>query len=85
MNNYFISKGSDYIYNLNQCQKESIYIFFNEEERIYIIKQKYYKIKDGKLKNIKKSNINQKEKFESRIFNKIEEPKRLGKKAKYKK
>ena len=85
LNNYIISNGSDYIYNLNQCQKESIYIFFNEEERIYIIKQKYYQIKDGKLINIKKSNINQKEKFESRIFNKIEEPNRLGKKAKYKK
>ena len=85
LNNYFISKGSDYIYNLYQCQKDSIYIFFNEEERIYIIKQKYYKIKDGKLKNIKKSNINQKEKFESRIFNKNEESNRLGKKAKYKK
>ena len=27
LNNHSISKGSDYIYNLNQCQKESIYIF----------------------------------------------------------
>jgi hypothetical protein len=85
LNNYIISNGSDYIYNLNQCQKESIYIFFNEEERIYIIKQKYYQIKDGNLINIKKSNINQKEKFESRIFNKVEQSKIRGKKAKYKK
>ena len=46
--------------------------FFNEEERIYIIKQKYYQIKDRNLINIKQSNINQKENFESRIFNKIE-------------
>ena len=59
--------------------------FFNEEERIYIIKQKYYQIKDVNLINIKKSNINQKEKFESRIFNKVEQSKIRGKKAKYKK
>jgi len=85
LNNYFVSSGVDYIYNLNQCQKESIYIFFNEEERIYIIKQKYYQIKDGNLINIKKSNINQKEKFESRIFNKVEQSKIRGKEAKYKK
>ena len=82
MSNYFISKGSDYIYNLNQCQKESIYIFFNEEERIYIIKQKYYQIKDRNLINIKQSNINQKENFESRIINKIEQKKNKGKESK---
>ena len=63
LNNYIISKGGLYIYNLNQCKKESIYIFYKEKERIYIIKQKYYQIKDGKLVNIKKSDINQTEKF----------------------
>ena len=65
-NNYMVSNGGHYIYNLNQCEKESIYIFYNNKERIYIIKQKYYQIINGNLVNIKKkiltkkSHLNQK-------------------------
>ena len=83
LNNYIISNGGQYIYNLNKCEKESIYIFYNEEERIYIIKQKYYQISNGKLVNIKKTYVNQKERFESKILTKVEKPKIMGKKAKY--
>ena len=83
--NYMVSNGGQYICNLNQYKKESIYIFYNMKKRIYIIKQKYYQIIEGKLEKIKKRDISQEEKFESKILTKIEQPKRYPKNAKFKK
>ena len=80
LNSYNIIKGGQYICNLNQCEKESIYIFYNEEEKILIIKQKYYQIINAKLVNIKKWNINQKKKFQSKNINKIKQKKNVKRK-----
>ena len=83
--NYMVSNGGQYICNLNQYKKESIYIFYNMKKRIYIIKQKFYQIIEGKLEKIKKRDISQEEKFESKILTKNEQPKRYPKNAKFKK
>ena len=83
--NYMVSNGGQYICNLNQYKKESIYIFYNMKKRIYIIKQKFYQIIEGKLEKIKKRDISQDEKFESKILTKNEQPKRYPKNAKFKK
>ena len=58
--------GKDYIGNLNQDEKNDIYIFYNANSRIYIIGQKYYHLEEGKLKTIKKKYINQHEVYESK-------------------
>ena len=69
LNSYNIFKWGQYIQyicNLNQWEKESIYIFYNEEEKILIIKQKYYQIINAKLVNIKNGILIRKRNFKQK-------------------
>jgi len=54
LSNYIIFQGGCNIGNLNQYEKDSIYIYYNKNKRIYIINQHCYIIKDGKLIKILK-------------------------------
>ena len=82
MSNYIIFQGGCNIGNLNQYEKDSIYIYYNKNKRIYIINQHCYIIKDGKLIKILKKTININENFQSKKLVKIHVPENLYKKIK---
>ena len=71
MINYSISNGSGKIGDLNQYEKDSIYIFYKDNVRIYIINQRYYKFKDGKLNSYTKRYLDQDEIYQIKILTKI--------------
>ena len=75
--NYMISSNSEInIKNLNQYERDKIYIFHNEYKNIYIIENKYYEIDNEELKYITKSNIKRYLNYESAILEKINETKK---------
>ena len=75
--NYIISSNSEInIKNLNQYERDKIYIFHNEYKNIYIIENKYYEIDNEELKYITKSNIKRYLNYESAILEKINETKK---------
>ena len=82
MINYIIFQGGCNIGNLNQYEKDSIYIYYNKNKRIYIINQHCYIIKDWKLIKILKKTININENFQSKKLVKINVPENLYKKSK---
>ena len=75
--NYMISSNSEInIKNLNQYERDKIYIFHNEYKNIYIIENKYYELDNEELKYITKSNIKRYLNYESAILEKINETKK---------
>ena len=66
LSNYIIIQGGCNIGNLNQYEKDSIYIYYNTNKRIYIIKQHCYVINNGELIKILKKTININENFQSK-------------------
>ena len=86
LNNYYVSNEikNKNIENLNKYDKNSIYICYNKNNRIFIINQKYYQLIDGELKNVAKKYINQKEDYQMKKLRKIYSSKRNNKKLKNK-
>ena len=79
LNNYYILSGQSSIGNLNKYDKNSIYIFYNRNNRIYIINKKYYHLEEGELKTISKKYINQNEVYESKKLIRINPAKKSNK------
>ena len=71
LSNYSIIKGKSKIGDLNKYDKNSIYIFFHKNERIYIINQIYYQLENKILKNVDKDDIDQDKFYQLRILEKI--------------
>ena len=71
LNNFIISDGVGCIEDLKNYKMNTIYIYYNNNKRIYIIKKLYYIFEDGTLRNITKKYINQQEKYQLKILSKI--------------
>ena len=71
LNNFIISNGVGCIEDLKNYKKNTIYIYYNNNKKIYIINKLYYIFEDGTLKNITKKYINQQEKYQLKILSKI--------------
>ena len=71
--NYQISDYDTNIKSLKEYKKDRIYIYHNKKNNrnIYIIKNKYYCIEKGRLKNIKKKLMDRKGIYESKMLTKI--------------
>ena len=82
LSNYIIIQGGCNIGNLNQYEKDSIYIYYNTNKRIYIIKQHCYVINNGELIKILKKTININENFQSKKLVKRDVSKKLYKRIK---
>ena len=71
LNNFIILNTIGYIDDLKNYKKNNIYIYYNNNTRIYIINKQYYLFEDGELKRITKKYINQKEKYQLKILSEI--------------
>ena len=70
------SNSETNIKNLNQYERDKIYIFHNEYNNIYIIENKYYEIDNEELIYVTKSTIDRFLNYESAILEKISETKK---------